>query len=94
MTYRLLYSETSAKQIRSLHPRIKPLVRKHIEKLKEMPFLGKALERELSGFYSLRAKRFRTIYDIDHETHMVRIHYVGHRKDIYELFRQWLSKEG
>ena len=91
LSYRLLYSETSGKQIKSLHPWLKPLVKKHIEELKERPFLGKPLERELSGYYSLRTKKFRVVYDIDHEKHIVRIHYMGHRKDIYELFRQWLS---
>jgi mRNA interferase RelE/StbE len=91
LSYRLIYSETSAKQVKSLHPWLKPLVKKHIEGLKEKPFWGKPLEKELSGFYSLRAKRFRVIYDIDQENQIVRVHYVGPRKDIYELFRQWLS---
>lgn len=91
MPYRLLYSETSGKQIRSLHPGIKPLIKKHLEELKETPFLGKPLERELSGYYSLRVKKFRILYEIDHEKQFVRIHYAGLRKDIYELFRQWLS---
>jgi mRNA interferase RelE/StbE len=91
LSYRLLYSETSGKQIKTLHPQIKPLVKKHLEELKKTPFLGKPLERELSGYYSLRAKKFRIIYDIHQEKHIVRIHYVGPRKDIYELFRQWLS---
>jgi mRNA interferase RelE/StbE len=90
-SYRLLYSEISGKQIKSLLPWLKPLVKKHLEELKERSFLGKPLERELSGFYSLRTKKFRVVYDIDHEKHIVRIHYLGHRKDIYELFRQWLS---
>jgi mRNA-degrading endonuclease RelE of RelBE toxin-antitoxin system len=93
LSYRLLYSETSAKQIKSLHPLLKPLIKKHIEALKHSPFLGKPLERELSGYYSLRTKKFRIIYDMDHEKHIVRIHYVGPRKDIYEVFREWLSKE-
>ena len=91
LTYRLLYSETSGKQIKSLHPWLKPLIKKHLEELKEAPFQGKPLERELSGYYSLKTKKFRIIYDIDHEKHIVRVHYLGHRKDIYELFRQWLS---
>ncbi len=91
LSYRLLYSETSSKQIKSLHPGLKPLVKKHIEDLKETPFLGKPLERELSGYYSLRTKKIRIIYDVDHEKHIVRIHYLGPRKDIYELFRQWLA---
>ena len=93
LSYRLLYSETSTKQIKSLHPRLKPLARKHIEELRQAPFLGKPLERELSGYYSLSAKRFRIIYDLDHPNHLVRIHSLGPRKDIYEVFREWLSKD-
>jgi mRNA-degrading endonuclease RelE of RelBE toxin-antitoxin system len=90
VSYRLLYSETSGKQIKSLHPELKPLIKKHLETLRETPFLGKPLERELSGYYSLRTKKFRIIYDLDHEKHLIRIHYLGPRKDIYELFRRWL----
>jgi mRNA interferase RelE/StbE len=91
MPYLLRYSETSGKQIRSLHPQSKPLIKKHIEELKESPFLGKPLERELSGFYSLRINKFRVLYDIDHEKRLIRIHFVGYRKNIYELFRKLLS---
>jgi len=65
--YRLRYSETSSKQIKSLHPGLKPLIKKHIEELKETPLLGKPLERELSGYYSLRTKKFRIIYNVDHK---------------------------
>jgi mRNA interferase RelE/StbE len=93
MTFNLLYSETSRKQIRSLHPKIKQIVKSHIKKLKEDPYVGKVLERELSGYYSLRMKRFRVIYEIDHQFNIIRIHYVGHRKDIYEVFREFLEKE-
>jgi mRNA interferase RelE/StbE len=93
LSYRLSYSETSAKQIKSLHPLLKPLVKKHVEELRQAPFLGKPLERELSGYYSLRAKRYRIIYDLDHPNHLVRIHYLGPRRDIYEVFREWLSKD-
>ena len=93
MTYRLLYSQTSRQQIRSLHPQIKPIVKTQIQKLKENPYLGKALEKELSGYYSLIMKRFRVIHKIDHQNHIVQIHYVGHRKDIYELFKEFIAKE-
>ena len=65
--YHLRYSETSSKQIKSLHPGLKPLIKKHIEELKETPLLGKPLERELSGYYSLRTKKFRIIYNVDHK---------------------------
>ena len=92
MAYRLLLSQTCRNQIRSLHPEIKPIIRSRIQKLKKNPYLGKALERELSGYYSLKTKKFRVIYRIDHENHIVQIHYIGHRKDIYEVLREFLQK--
>ena len=92
MPYKLLYSETSRKQIRKLHPQIKPVVKSKIEKLQEIPFSGKGLEKELSGYLSVRAKRFRVIYKIRDKDQTVEIHYVGHRKDIYELFKEAIAK--
>lgn len=92
MPYKLLYSETSRKQIRKLHPQIKPVVKSKIEKLLETPFSGKGLEKELSGYLSMRTKRFRVIYKIRDNDQPVEIHYVGHRKDIYELFKEAIAK--
>jgi len=92
MSYRLLYSETSKNQIRKLHPRIKSAVKSKIEKLQENPFSGKWLERELSGYLSMRAKRFRVIYRIKDDDQIIEIHYIGHRKDIYELFKEAIAK--
>jgi len=92
MTYQLVYSETSSKQIRKLHPQIKPIVKAKIEKLRDNPFSGKSLEKELSGYLSMRAKRFRIIYKIKDNDQTVEIHYVGHRKDIYELFKEATDK--
>ena len=57
MAYRLLYSEASREQIRSLHPQIKPTVKSHIKTLKDNPYVGKVLERELSGYYSLKKEK-------------------------------------
>ena len=91
MAYRILYSETSRKQIRELHPQIKATVRSSIEGLRENPFTGKWLEKELSGYLSIRMKRFRIIYRINENDHNVEIHHVGHRKDIYELFRESIA---
>jgi mRNA interferase RelE/StbE len=92
MSYQLLYSETSRKQIRKLHPQIKPLVKSRIEKLQENPFSGNCLEKELSGYLSMRAKRCRVIYKIRDDDQTIEIHYVGHRKDIYQLFKEAIVK--
>jgi mRNA-degrading endonuclease RelE of RelBE toxin-antitoxin system len=92
MSYQLLYSETSRKQIKNLHPQIKPVVKSKIEKLQEDPFSGKWLEKELSGYLTIRAKRFRVIYKISDNDQTIEIHYIGHRKDIYELFKETIAK--
>jgi mRNA interferase RelE/StbE len=92
MSYLVIYSETSKKQIRRLHPQIKPVVKSKIEKLRENPFSGKWLERELSGYLSMSARRFRVIYKIKENDQTIEIHYVGHRKDIYELFKEAVAK--
>jgi mRNA-degrading endonuclease RelE of RelBE toxin-antitoxin system len=93
MIYRLVYSQTSRAQIRTLHSAIKPIVRERLQKLQENPLLGKALEKRLSGYFSLRARRFRIIYKVAYEHHLIQIHYVGRRKDIYELFEELLTGE-
>ncbi len=92
MSYQLLYSATLRKQIRKLHPQIKPVVKSKLEKLQENPFLGKWLEKELSGYLSMRAKQFGVIYKIRDNDQTIEIHYVGHRKNIYELFKEAIAK--
>lgn len=93
MPYRIVYSETAGKIIRRLLPSIKPLIRQKIEDLGDNPFLGKALERELTGYYSLKSKKYRVIYRLDHPGRTIQIHYVGYRKDIYDIFRQLLEEQ-
>lgn len=93
MTYRLLYSETASEQVRSIHPLHKPLLKTRIVELKQSPHKGKALQKDLSGYFSLRSGRYRVIYRADHKRRIVEIHFVGHRKDIYERFQDLLTKE-
>jgi mRNA-degrading endonuclease RelE of RelBE toxin-antitoxin system len=83
--YRLRYAETCRGQIAALPPDLKRVVRSRLDQLCSLPFAGKRLERELAGYRSLRARRFRIIYRIDEDSGTLEIHYVGHRKDVYEL---------
>ena len=46
------------------------------------------MERDLSGYRSFRAKRFRIIYKVNEIDQIVEIHFVGYRKDVYELFAE------
>jgi len=77
MAYNLVYSQISRDQIRSLHPQIKVVVKRRSQELKDNPFTGKALEKELSEYRSLIAKRFKIIYKILQKENAVQIHYVG-----------------
>jgi mRNA-degrading endonuclease RelE of RelBE toxin-antitoxin system len=90
--FRLIYSATSSKQIKKLHPHLKPIVKARIEQISSDPYIGKLLERELSGYLSFRAKRYRIIYKVQEATKTIEIHYIGHRKDIYETFGDQLRK--
>jgi len=87
--YRLIYSETSKNLIAKLHPELKSIIRSRLDSLQQNPLRGKRLERELSGYRSLRAKRFRIIYKVNESDRTIEIHHVGHRKDVYELFADY-----
>jgi mRNA-degrading endonuclease RelE of RelBE toxin-antitoxin system len=63
-------------------------VRSRLDMLRNEPFAGKRLERELSGYRSLRSRRFRITYKVDRQEPVLQIHHVGHRKDIYELLAE------
>lgn len=86
--YRLVYSETAKNQVSKLHPELKSIIRSRLDVIKEEPFEGKRLERELSGYRSLRAKRFRIIYKLNEAAKIIEIHYAGHRRDLYDLFAE------
>ena len=90
--FRLAYSETCRRVIKSLHPDLKPILKNEIENLRTNPYLGKPLMEELAGFYSLRFRRYRVIYRITTAKKIVEIHYIGHRRDIYDEFRKLLEK--
>lgn len=86
--FKLIYSATSRRQIKALHPTLKPAIKSKIEQIREKPFSGKFLVRELAGYSSLRANRYRIIYKVKADERLIEIHYVGHRKDIYERFNE------
>jgi mRNA-degrading endonuclease RelE of RelBE toxin-antitoxin system len=86
--YRLVYSETAKNQIVKLHPELKSIIRSRLDMLSKEPFKGKQLARELSGYRSLRAARFRIIYKLNEAEKNIEVHYIGHRKDVYELFAE------
>ncbi len=91
MPYQLLYSKTSRDQIKKLHPDIKSIIRDRLKTIAKKPYIGKRLERDLSGYFSFRARIFRIIYKVREENQIIEVHYVGHRRDIYELLKETID---
>jgi mRNA-degrading endonuclease RelE of RelBE toxin-antitoxin system len=90
--YRLVYAASCRRQILKLAPPLKPLVKRAIESLAQTPYMGKCLERDLAGYFSLRSRRYRVIYRIDENARAVEIHYIGHRRDVYEVFTEEIRR--
>jgi mRNA-degrading endonuclease RelE of RelBE toxin-antitoxin system len=60
--YRLAYSETAKNQISVFHPQLKSIMRSRLDAIQEELFDSKRLERELSGYRSLRENGFAFSY--------------------------------
>jgi mRNA interferase RelE/StbE len=88
---RLKFTPEAARLIAKLHPEGKKLIKSGLDELRQNPFLGDDLQQELSGFKSLKIKRYRVLYAIDEEGKVIQVYYVGHRRDVYEQFRDLLS---
>ena len=51
--------------------------------IKENPFIGKPLLRELFGKYSYRVGQYRIVYIIDKKDKIVKVLTAGHRSSVY-----------
>ena len=88
---RLKFTPEAARLIAKLHPEGKKLIKSGLDELRQNPFLGDDLQQELSGFKSYKIKRYRVLYAVNEEEEVIQIYYVGHRRDVYEQFRDLLS---
>lgn len=82
--YRVKLTPTAVKMLNALHPTIKSRIKSRLKELYDDPFQGKALRDELSSFRSLKIKRYRAVYRVDHEQKEAVVYAIGHRRNIYE----------
>ncbi len=88
---RLKFTPEAARLLAKLHPEAKKLIKSGLDELRQNPYLGDDLQQELSGFKSYKIKRYRVLYGINEEEGVIQVYYVGHRRDVYEQFRDLLS---
>ena len=88
---RLTFTPEAARLLANLHPESKKLIKAGLTELRQNPHLGDDLQQELSSFKSYKIKRYRILYDINEEEEVIQAYYVGHRRDVYEQFRDLLN---
>lgn len=82
--YRVILKERAAKNLNKLDDRYKNKIIKALTYLKSEPFLGKPLQGELKGLYSLKVWPYRIIYKIYQNELIIFVISVSHRQGAYK----------
>ncbi|HHT9153250.1 MAG TPA: type II toxin-antitoxin system RelE family toxin [Candidatus Hypogeohydataceae bacterium YC40] len=84
--YKVELTPDAFKELSQLDPVIAQRICKKIGWLsKNFEFVvPEPLKGNLEGAYKLRVGAWRVIYDVDTKCKLIRIHLIGHRKDIYK----------
>lgn len=93
MPYRVQFTKTVAEKVASFHPDLKKLIKSSLSDIAKNPYAGKGLQADLSGFFSYRFRRYRIIYKPHDSEKLILVYMVGHRRDIYELFSEYLKNK-
>lgn len=82
--YKIKLTQRAYKELRNLSKEKQVSIGQVLEELKDDPYLGKPLKRELSKRYSYRIGVYRIIYKISENDQIVDVLSVGHRSVIYQ----------
>lgn len=81
--YRIKLTPKAKRELKILSKLHKEAIGSVFEDLKDTPFLGKPLTRELTGRYTYRIGVYRIIYKVNKRDKQVTVLTVGHRSTIY-----------
>jgi mRNA interferase RelE/StbE len=83
-------------QAHALYTHLSPTAKRYIKRaLREIvsdPFVGKALQAELSGYRSYRIQRYRVVYRFNEAENRVEVIHFGHRSHVYEKLRAMVNQ--
>jgi len=74
-------AKSQLKQISKKHHQL--AISNALDEIKEDPFIGKPLSRELTGRFSYKVGIYRIIYIINKRDRIVNILFAGHRATVY-----------
>jgi mRNA interferase RelE/StbE len=82
--YRVSISPRAKKHLKEITKEIhREAVASAVEEIKEDPYIGKPLTRELTGKYSFRVGIYRIIYKVKEKDSLIEILTAGHRSNVY-----------
>ena len=81
--YHIKLARQAKKELRTLKAIYHVSVKNALEEIKENPFSGKPLSRELTRRYSYRIGVYRIVYKISERDKKMYVITVGHRATVY-----------
>lgn len=82
--YRASISPRAKRHLKEITKEIhREAVASAIEEIKENPYIGKPLTRELTGKFSYRIGGYRIVYKIKEKDNLIEILTAGHRSSVY-----------
>ena len=82
--YKLRISSRAENEIKKISHSHQKAIILALTEIKEEPFLGKPLTRELTGKFSFRVGVYRIIYKVNKKDKVIDILTAGHRATAYE----------
>lgn len=83
MRFHLLIKPRAEKELTKLPGKDRQRVLGVIAQLHTNPYIGKKLEGDFRGYYSLRAWPYRIIYGVMREKLIIVVIRIGHRQGVY-----------
>lgn len=82
--YRLRISPEAKGQLKKAKQLYKAALTSVMEELKEDPFIGKPLTRELTGRFTFKVGPYRIVYLVNNKDKIIKILTFGHRSTVYK----------
>ena len=82
--YSLDISPRAKLQFKKFPKRYKEAIKEAIKAIREEPFSGKPLTRELTGKFAYKVGVYRIIYRVNKKDKIIQIITSGHRSTVYE----------
>jgi len=86
MSYGVEFRQEAVDRLRHLDKAVAQRILRRLKWLAENfdTLTPEALTAELKGLFKLRVGSYRVIYEINRKEHLLIVHLVGHRRDIYK----------